>query len=203
MASSRLKMKGGSSSSVDMLYFILLAILSVLIGFMFYVYIIRETTFSHYLANGKNHSIHVNIHGSRLDELNDPYVPPLKTDNWMPSFWYNNVDSHIVPPGAHVPINIKTRGIDTDFQQVGFLNDDGKILPLMGRNLYNGRDKSQYFTMANEGNVNTRLPVKLKGRSCTGEYGCDSVYDGDSLYVEGLDKEFKVKLYENATLRYI
>ncbi len=127
---------------------------------------------------------------SPMDEINNPYIPPLKT-------------GYAIPAVAHAPINIKTRGIDVDFEQVGFLNDGDKILPLMGRNLYNGRDKSQYFTMTNEGNVNTRLPCKVKGRSCTGEYGCDSIYDGDSMFVEGYDRDFKVKLYENATFRYI
>lgn len=171
---------------------------------MFYIYIVRETTINQYLGGGYYPGSGGNFLSSTLfsykgnnpfispmDELNNPYVPPLKT-------------GYLVPAVAHAPINIKTHGIDVDFEQVGFLKDgESNILPLMGRNLYNGRDKSQYYTMTNTGAVNTRLPCKVKGRSCTGEYGCDSIYDGDSMFVEGLDKEMQVKLYENATFRYI
>ncbi len=110
-----------------------------------------------------------------------------------------------------IPVNIPTSSANTSYQQVGILtkqaNAGGEpiILPLMGRNLLNGRDKWQYYTMSNSpgANMSARLPISVNGRSCTGEYGCDSVSNGDTVYVEGYNDTFRATLYENATLRYI
>lgn len=112
-----------------------------------------------------------------------------------------------------VPVNIRTSSGNTSYQQIGILTKnvrDGRggdpvILPLMGRNLLNGRDKWQYYTMANSGGMtfNAKLPVSVNGRSCTGEYGCDRVYNGDTVYVEGYEDTFRATIYENATMNYI
>jgi len=96
-----------------------------------------------------------------------------------------------------------------EYQQVGILTpmnvlEKSLILPLMGRKLMNGRDKWQYYTIANGvGNINTKLPVSLNGRSCTGEYGCDDIQNGDVVYVEGYKTVFTVTMYENSTFSYI
>jgi hypothetical protein len=50
---------------------------------------------------------------------------------------------------------------------------------------------------------NAKLPISVNGRSCTGEYGCDSISNGDTVYVEGYDDTFRATIYENATLNYI
>lgn len=109
---------------------------------------------------------------------------------------------------GRVPVNIRTSTADTSYRQIGILtkgSNGGKeplILPLFGRNLLNGRDKWQYYTMANSG-FNARLPISVNGRSCTGEYGCDSVSNGDAVYVEGYDDTFRATIYENASLNYL
>jgi hypothetical protein len=78
------------------------------------------------------------------------------------------------------------------------------ILPLMGRNLLNGRDKWQYYTMTNgAGSINTKLPISVNGKSCTGEYGCDSISSGDIVYVEGYNDTFRATVYENALMQYL
>ena len=41
------------------------------------------------------------------------------------------------------------------------------------------------------------------GRSCTSEYGCDSLYNGDNIFVEGYNDAFKVTIYDNDTPHYI
>ena len=48
-----------------------------------------------------------------------------------------------------------------------------------------------------------KLPVSHKGRSCTNEYGCDNIYNGDTVYVEGYKAAFKATIYDNDTMRYI
>jgi hypothetical protein len=138
---------------------------------------------------------------TRSDPFNDPYAPPLKLD--MPFY-----TTPTIPDirGA-IPINIKTRGTNTEFRQVGILTrkngTDDMILPLMGSRLMTGRDKWTYYTISNNGNINTKLPISVAGRSCTNEYGCDEIYNNDSVYVEGYKDVFDATVYENGTFSYI
>lgn len=105
--------------------------------------------------------------------LDDPYVPPLKNPNRR-----------------------------VDYSQMGILTKNEMILPLMGRRHMNGRDKWQYYTISNTGNLNTKLPVSVKGKSCTSEYGCDEIMNGDTIYVEGYNDTFKSTIYENSSFSY-
>jgi hypothetical protein len=107
-----------------------------------------------------------------------------------------------------IPINIETRGTTMQYSQVGILTKSGTnseplILPLMGRQSQSGRDKWQYYTVSNTGFVNNKLPIRVNGRSCTGEYGCDSIMNGDNIYVEGYDSSFRVTMYDTAQFNYI
>ena len=72
----------------------------------------------------------------------------------------------------------------------------------MGRELYANRDKWQYYTMSDQNN-SVKLPVSSNGKSCTGEYGCDSLSNGDTVYLEGYNDAFKVTMYENNVMQYI
>jgi hypothetical protein len=133
------------------------------------------------------------------DVLLNPYTPPLKDERYLvPEISY-------YPPGA-VPINISTNigAVNTSYRQVGILtplNGPNKILPLMGRPLFTNRDKWQYYTLSEPNNI--KLPVVKNGKSCTNEYGCDNLYNGDTIYVEGYNDAFKVTVYDNDTIRYI
>jgi hypothetical protein len=131
------------------------------------------------------------------------YIPPLNTIDVR-----GPVE---LPPRVSdgIPVNIRTSTANTAYRQVGILTRSGNggeplILPLFGRNLLNGRDKWQYYTIANSNAAfNAKLPISVNGRSCTNEYGCDSVSNGDTVYVEGYDDTFRATIYENATLSYI
>jgi hypothetical protein len=130
------------------------------------------------------------------DVLMNPYEPPLRDDRYfrMPPFG-----------GRGVPINIPTQSIDTSYRQVGLLtrmNGAETILPLMGKPLFSNRDKWNFYTMSDK-NTMVKLPVTNKGRSCTNEYGCDNLYNGDSVYVEGYNDAFKVTIYDNQVMRYL
>ena len=117
-------------------------------------------------------------------------------------------DSLLQSPEMHyrgaVPVNIESRGPSPAYTQVGILtrgSGGDLILPLMGRKLT--RDKMQYYTISNTGNMNTKLPISKNGKSCTGEYGCDEVYDGDTVFVEGYSDTFRATIYENSRFNYI
>lgn len=133
------------------------------------------------------------------DLMNDPYEPPQNDSIFMHPRGYASP--------RLVPVNVESRGPSPDFTQVGILTrvngHDDLILPLMGRKLSSSRDKMQYYTMSNTGNLNTKLPVSRNGKSCTGEYGCDEISNGETVYVEGYSDTFKATVYENSRLNYI
>lgn len=104
-----------------------------------------------------------------------------------------------------VPINIPTSTVEENYSQIGFItrvSGEETILPLYGRYIYRRRDKQQYYTFSDK-NQSVRLPVTYQGKSCMNEYGCNSLSNGDIVYVDGYNDSFKVTLYENQNLRYI
>ena len=135
------------------------------------------------------------VSNSQGDVLLNPYVPPMRDDR-----------ATLDVRGPVVPINVSTQGTaNAEYRQVGILtriSGPETILPLMGRPLFRNRDKWQFYTISEKSNF-IKLPVSVKGRSCTNEYGCDNVYNGDTVYVEGYNDAFKVTAYENAVLQYL
>jgi len=133
------------------------------------------------------------VSNAQEDVLLNPYVPPLRDDRTM----------DIRGP---VAINVSTQGINNAaYRQVGILtriNGPETILPLMGRPLFRNRDKWQFYTISEKSNF-IKLPISVKGRSCTNEYGCDNVYNGDTVYVEGYNDAFKVTAYDNSVMQYL
>ena len=104
-----------------------------------------------------------------------------------------------------IPINIPTSTVEENYSQVGFItrsSGDETILPLYGRYIYRRRDKQQYYTLSDK-HQSVRLPVMYEGKSCMHENGCNSLSNGDVVYVEGYNDSFKVTMYENQNLRYI
>ncbi len=129
------------------------------------------------------------------DVLLNPYTAPQRTNEFLPTTGD--------PRG--IPINIKTRGFNTNYTQVGILTrDQGRetILPLMGRPLHTNRNKWQYYTMSDKNN-SVKLPVSKNGRSATQEYGVDELFNGDTVYVEGYNDSFRVTVYDNNLPQYI
>ena len=129
------------------------------------------------------------------DVLMNPYVPPLRDERYAVGF--------------QVPINIQTNmgAVDSEYRQVGLLTpnrktDKSKILPLMGRPLFVNRDKWQYYSMSDQNN-SVKLPLRKGGRSCTDEYGCDKIYGGESVHVEGYNESFRATMYDNEPIRYL
>ena len=147
-----------------------------------------------YLYYNKNYD---NIDkNNKIDVLLNPYTPPLRDDR-INNQSFNNVNN--------IPINIPTQSVDTNYRQIGLLtrvNGPETILPLMGRPLFTNRDKWNFYTMNDKNNM-IKLPITFKNKSCTSEQGCDNLYDGDTVYVEGYSDIFRVTMYDNNTLRYI
>ena len=136
------------------------------------------------------------VTNAREDVLLNPYAPPMRDDR-------TSLD---IRGPAVMPINVSTQGTgDAAYRQVGILTRTSgpeTILPLMGRPLFRNRDKWQFYTISEKSNF-IKLPISVKGRSCTNEYGCDNVYNGDTVYVEGYNDAFKVTAYDNAVMQYL
>ena len=130
------------------------------------------------------------------DVLLNPYSAPMRDDRI-----YNNSNYS----GAKLAINIPTQSINTEYRQIGILtrvNGPETILPLMGRPLFTNKGKWNFYTM-NDKNGMIKLPLRFKNKSCTSLQGCDNVYSGDTVYVEGYSDIFRVTVYDNNTLEYI
>ena len=125
----------------------------------------------------------------------NPHAPPLKNGMYHPK---NSSD----PRG--IPINVPTQSTNSSYSQMGVLTrENGKetILPLMGRVLISNRSKYQYYTISDKTNV--KLPIYHKNKNSMNEYGCDELFNGDKVYVEGYKDIFVVSIYENSSPRYI
>jgi hypothetical protein len=192
-----------------------IAILFIFLLFAFFIY--------------SNHSININNNPSEKIVIKDTSRENYSFPSWFPSWPYSNLPNDVllnpyapplrderyfipqinrVPLGA-VPINVSTNpgAVDTSYRQVGILTPvQGKskdnILPLMGRPLFTNRDKWQYYSTSNQHN-NVKLPIVKNGRSCTNEYGCDRLYGGDNVYIEGANEMYRVTMYDNDTIRYL
>jgi len=133
------------------------------------------------------------------DPLLNPYAPPLRDERYLTSGFNKGI----------VPINVSTNvgAVDTVYRQLGILSPSNgsskdSIIPLMGRPLFTNRDKWQYYSTSNQHN-NIKLPVSRSGKSCTNEYGCDKLYNGDTVYIEGSNEVYRVTVYDNDTIKYL
>ncbi len=91
--------------------------------------------------------------------LQDPHVPPIQPNVYFP------------PSAYGMPINIRTRGCPSQYQQIGILtriNGKETVLPLLGRMLDGARSNWQYYTMSDKMN-SVKLPISKNGRSCTND----------------------------------
>ena len=199
------------------------------ISFTFLLISLIIVAFFIYSNYNNNRSININNNSSEKIVIKDTNRENYSYPSWFPSWPYSNLPNDVllnpyapplrderyfipqinrVPLGA-VPINVSTNpgAVDTTYRQVGILTPvKGKskdnILPLMGRPLFTNRDKWQYYSTSNQHN-NVKLPIVKNGRSCTNEYGCDRLYGGDNVYIEGANEMYKVTMYDNDTIRYL
>jgi len=146
------------------------------------------------------------------DVLLNPYQAPLRDNRMFPN---NNNNNSFT---KKMPINVATQSYDTNYRQIGILtrnnNDKETIIPLMGRPLMANRDKWNFYTMSETNNM-LKLPVSLlknKAKTpcqsntytkCMGQNGCDDLYTGDTVHVDGYNDSFKVTTYENNVPQYI
>lgn len=178
------------------IYFSLFIVLSFILVFLILIYF--QNSHSHIHKHNKEKktcittpqtSTIVHIDKQRVSDNHDvllnPYSSPLRDNRYL-------------------PINVSTniQAVNTNYRQIGILTRGNTILPLMGKPLFTNRDKWNFYTMNDKNNM-IKLPLSNKGRSCTNEYGCDNIYNGDTVYVEGYNDTFKATIYDNQVIEYI
>jgi hypothetical protein len=170
--------------------FIIIILLAFILFYLYRISIIQNIT-----SNNNNNKYTIlphlgNNNNNNSDPLTNPYIPPLRNDNDI----------------NRRPITIATQSVDMEYKQIGILTrGDKEILPLMGRRKMTSKYKWQYYTIigGGNGNLQTKLPVSVNGKSCTGEYGCDEIYNNDTVYVEGYKDIFVATIYENNSFEYV
>lgn len=169
---------------------------------------------------------YVNLNNSKFNKLNDN----LNTDrnvlenkmsaliNIEQGARIQSRDPRLQPPVRKlsvdmnkpgIPINIKTRGEPTGYQQVGVLMDTDasggdakKLLPLYGQETYPGSNQWNYYT-ASDGFQSVKLGVIQNNKDCQDHNGCSEIYDGGNISVNGYSSSFKANIYKLQVPRYI
>ena len=104
--------------------------------------------------------------------------------------------------------SISTQGAPGNYSQIGVLTRSGSgsgsndILPLMGRRALTNRSNYQYYTFSNNGNISSRLPVRVHGKTCSSDGGCDEITNGDYVHVDGYNVTFQATIYEQEFFSY-
>tara|TARA_A100001035_G_C27671035_1_gene448358 strand:- start:186 stop:803 length:618 start_codon:yes stop_codon:yes gene_type:complete len=196
-----------NSTNSNFTYNFLFLILFVAVFYIIYLLSNNQTNNKHSYQTPNHNFLNLGVNNNNSDcnsKFNDICSPPLKKNEYV-----NEMANHKMQHNNGIPINIETRPTNSQYQQIGILTQnksngsDNLILPLMGRRTQSGRDKWQFYTTSNTGHLSSKLPISINGKSCTSEYGCDDIYNGDNVYVEGYNDIFNVTKYENDTLRYI
>jgi len=160
----------------------------------------------------------------RYSPSSSPSYPPIviKTDSGLPSIQSTEViDTRFTRPPqplrdwmsapelpprgglASIPINIPTQGIPESFQMTGNINVDGKMLPLYGRRTMRGSsDRWNYYTRTDTYNP-VPIPLRYKNRDCMDDIGCQELFSGEQVSLDGTGESGKVRLFRYDGPKYI
>ena len=118
-----------------------------------------------------------------------------------------------IPAGlGAIPVNVRSRGIPEQYQQIGVLTAVGgsstsatpsrTIIPLFGRPAVGNRDRWNYYTRT-DGLNPVQVPIRFNNRACDDDNGCNELFDGDSISVPLMGQSYTASIYRNSTPRYI
>lgn len=95
-----------------------------------------------------------------------------------------------------IPLNIETRGVIPNYDQVGYLFNEtsNERYPLFGRPKYIGSSQWEYYAKDDSRN---RIPLPVETRNDK------ELYDDDTVQIKGVEGDFTANIYEQEKLRYI
>jgi len=128
------------------------------------------------------------------------------------NFYEEKIERRLEPPGVvheprrYVPINTRTRGQPTSYQQIGILtntNNQNDVRPLYGRQTYRGSNSWNYYSSL-DSNLSTKIPIFKSSDKCTDERGCQEINDGDNVTIGNTSTtQYTFTKYSNDSFRYI
>ena len=128
------------------------------------------------------------------------------------NFYEEKIERRLEPPGViheprrYVPINIRTRGQPSSYQQIGILtnaNNPNDVRPLYGRQTYRGSNSWNYYSSL-DSNLSTKIPIFKSSDKCTDERGCQEINDGDNVTIGNISTtQYTFTKYSNDSFRYI
>ena len=128
------------------------------------------------------------------------------------NFYEEKIERRLEPPGVvheprrYVPINTRTRGQPTSYQQVGILtniSEPNDVRPLYGRQTYRGSNSWNYYSSL-DSNLSTKIPIFKSSDKCTDERGCQEINDGDNVTIGNISTtQYTFTKYSNDSFRYI
>ena len=128
------------------------------------------------------------------------------------NFYEEKIERRLEPPGVvyeperYVPINVRTRGQPTSYQQIGILtntNNPNDVRPLYGRQTYRGSNSWNYYSSL-DSNLSTKIPIFKSSNKCTDERGCQEINDGDNVTIGNISTtQYTFTKYSNDSFRYI
>ena len=128
------------------------------------------------------------------------------------NFYEEKIERRLEPPGVvheprrYVPINTRTRGQPTSYQQIGILtntNNQNDVRPLYGRQTYRGSNSWNYYSSL-DSNLSTKIPIFKSSDKCTDERGCQEINDGDNVTIGNISTtQYTFTKYSNDSFRYI
>ena len=128
------------------------------------------------------------------------------------SFYEEKIERRLEPPGIvyeprrAMPINIRTRGSPSEYQQIGILtNKDNTtdVRPFYGRQTYRGSNQWNYYSSM-DSNLSTKIPVFKSSNKCTDERGCQEINEGDDVTIGNVSSSiYTFTKYSNDSFRYI
>ena len=140
-----------------------------------------------------------NYYEEKIDKKLEPPGVVYEPDRYMPRRYVN-------PPVRGVPINIRTRGSPTEYQQMGILTNTSNpddVRPLYGRQTYRGSNQWNYYSSL-DSNLSTKIPIFKATNKCTDERGCQEINDGDNVTIGNISTtQYTFTKYSNDDYRYI
>lgn len=163
------------------------------------------------ITEGENGSNKIKEEYRSSPSQNNPNVIVVQSggegSNQNNPFIYENERNMERPPAK--PFYYPTRGLPQSYQQMGVLIGEERrhkgeqtILPLIGRQTHPGSSRYHYYTSTN-GYHPMKLPVIHKKRTCNDNTGCEEIFSGNLVSVNGYDFDFKADIYPSPDLQYI
>lgn len=143
-----------------------------------------------------------------IDDDNESIYEEKINNKLEPPGIYHQTEM-LIPPKYTVvynPVNIRTRGMPTEYQQLGYLtniNDSNNVKPLYGRQTYSGSKNWNYYS-STDTHLSIKIPVYNMKNKCTDERGCNELNEGDKVLIgDNNNSIYIVSLYSMEGYRYI